>query len=96
MTDKELYHQKRQAQLDEWKADLDKLKAKAARANAESQIEMHKHIRKLGTMLDDNSTMLSEFSKASGEAWDSIKIGVDTAWEALKCSFGDAQKKYKS
>lgn len=96
MNDKELYHQKKQAQLDEWRAELNKLKAKAARASAESQIEMNKHIRTLSTMLDDNTSTLSEFSKASGEAWDSVKMGVDTAWEALKASFGDAKNKYKS
>lgn len=95
MNDRELYQQKKKAQLDEWKADLAKLKAKAARSSAESQIEMHKHIRSLGDMLDDKSTMLSDFSKASGEAWDSVKMGVDTAWEALKASFGDAKNKYK-
>jgi len=32
MSEKELYQQKLQAQLDEWKAEIDKLKAKAAGA----------------------------------------------------------------
>ena len=30
MNDKELYQQKKQAQLDQWQAEVDKLKAKAS------------------------------------------------------------------
>ncbi|MFA7083700.1 MAG: hypothetical protein WC141_04095 [Arcobacteraceae bacterium] len=40
MQDKELYEQKKQAQLDEWKADIDKLKAKASMMNADAQIKI--------------------------------------------------------
>ena len=41
MDDKALYRQKRQAQLDEWKADVAKLRARAAGAKADAQIEMN-------------------------------------------------------
>ena len=96
MNDKELHLQKKQAQLEEWRADLNKLRAKALGASADAQLEMNKHIRSLSTLIDDNSTLLSEFSKSSGEAWDSLKIGVETAWEAMKNSVNDAKQKYKS
>ncbi|KHE91831.1 MAG: hypothetical protein K8F52_03055 [Candidatus Scalindua rubra] len=47
MDDKELYQQKKQAQLDEWKAEIDKLKAKASGASADVQLEMNKQSRRL-------------------------------------------------
>ncbi|WP_419767500.1 hypothetical protein [Arcobacter sp.] len=52
MKDKELYEQKKQAQLDEWKADIDKLKAKASIESTEAQIKLNAHIRKLETDFD--------------------------------------------
>jgi hypothetical protein len=39
MNEKELYQQKKQAQLDEWKAEVDKLKAKASGASADAQMD---------------------------------------------------------
>ena len=47
MNDKELYQQKKQAQLDERKADLDKLKAKASMASADIQIRINEQIKTL-------------------------------------------------
>jgi hypothetical protein len=34
-----LYQQKKQSQLDEWQAEVDKLKAKALGASADAQLE---------------------------------------------------------
>ncbi len=44
MNEKELYQQKKQAQLNEWKAEFDKLKAKASGASADAQLELNKQI----------------------------------------------------
>ena len=44
MNEKELYQQKKQAQLDEWKAEVDKLKAKASGASADAQLELNREI----------------------------------------------------
>lgn len=38
MSEKEIYQQKTQAQLDEWKAEVDKLKAKAFGSSADAQM----------------------------------------------------------
>jgi hypothetical protein len=96
MTDKQLYQQKKMAQLNEWKADLIKLKAKASRLDAEAQLEMHKHLRTLGSVIDENKSLLSQLSDASGEAWESVKHGVEAAWESLRASIHEATAKYKA
>jgi len=44
MNEKELFRQKFQAQLDEWKADIAKLKAKASGAEADVQIAINKQV----------------------------------------------------
>ncbi len=93
--DKELYRQKRQAQLDEWKAELDRLKAKAMGAKADAQIAINKQIEALEPKLKDARAKLSELSSASGEAWHSLKHGVESAWDSIKSSVSEASDKFR-
>jgi predicted kinase len=95
MNEKELYRQKYQAQLDEWKADVDKLRAKAAGARADAQIEIRKHIKELEAGMHDAGVKLSELAAASEEAWDNARKGVETTWEALKAGVSAAAAKLK-
>lgn len=96
MNDKELYRQKRQAKLNEWKADLDKLKARASGASADAQLELNKHIKALDAKIADGKTRLAALADASEEAWASIKSGVDSAWDSLKSGFSDAAAKFNN
>lgn len=50
MTVKETYEKKLQAQLDEWEAEINKLKDKADKAAAEAQPEYNKLIDELRSM----------------------------------------------
>lgn len=93
MTDKELYLKKKQAELDIWAADLAKLKAHASKASAEIQLEMHKVTKALGNKMDESKSLLSDLTKSSGEAWDSVKTSVESTWNSLKCSFSEAKEK---
>lgn len=95
MTDKELYQQKKQAQLDEWKADVGKLKAQASNVSADVQLEFNKQIGMLETKLEEGKVKLSEFAGASESAWESIKEGVESAWDSTKSAFHDAAAKFQ-
>ena len=46
------YENKMQAQLDDWKAELEKLKQKAELAEIDLQLEYYTEIEKLGLKLD--------------------------------------------
>jgi uncharacterized protein YoxC len=94
MNDKELYMQKLQAQMDEWNADIAKLKAKAAGAKADVQIEMNTQVEALDRRMQEVGGKLSELAEASEEAWDSVKKGVESAWGSLKSAFGDAASRF--
>lgn len=95
MSDKELYRQKRQAQLDQWRAEVDKLKAKASGVSADVQLEMNQHIKGLESKIEEGKLKLSQLVAASDEAWESMKDGVESAWETLKSAAGDAATKFK-
>lgn len=95
MNDKELYQQKFQAQLNEWRAEIDKLKAKAAEATSDAQLALNRHIEELEALSQNATAKLAELSSAGEEAWDSVKKGAESAWDTLKTSFSDAAAKFK-
>ncbi len=95
MSDKELYQQKRQAQLDGWQAEVDKLKAKASAASADVQLEMNRQIRALESKIAEGKAKLSKLSEAGEDAWDSIRDGVESAWDSMKSAVKDAAAKFK-
>lgn len=95
MNEKALYQQKKQAQLDEWEAEIDKLKAQASGASADAQIELNKQIKVLEGKVEEGKTKLAEIAEASEDAWESIKEGVESAWYSIKSAFSDAAAKFK-
>ena len=95
MSDKDLYQQKMQAQLDEWKAEIAKLKAKASGTSADAQIEMNKQIKALESQTEQNKAKLSELAKTGEDAWESLKEGIESAWDSLKSAVNDTAAKFK-
>lgn len=96
MNDKELYKQKFQAQLDEWKAEIDKLKAQALEAKIDAKLEMNKLVAELEAKAQVATDKLAELSNASEEAWESTKTGAEAAWDSVKSSFNEVVSKFKS
>jgi uncharacterized protein YfiM (DUF2279 family) len=95
MEDRELHRQKYQAQLDEWKADVAKLRARAAGAGADARLEMNRHVEDLERRVHEARARLSELVAAGDETWDAAKKKFETTWEALKAGVGAAAAKFK-
>jgi len=95
MNEKELYRQKKQAQLDEWKAEVDKLKAKASGASADAQMELNKQIEALEGKIEEGKAKLAEIADAGEDTWESIKDSVESAWDSMKTAFSEAVNKFK-
>jgi vacuolar-type H+-ATPase subunit I/STV1 len=75
---KEEYEQKLQAQLNEWSAEINKLKAKADGAEADAQLEYYKKIEGLQAMQESVNNKLAELKDASDDAWVDLKAGIDS------------------
>ena len=95
MDEKQLYEQKRQAQLDEWQAEIDKFKAKASGASADAQLRLNEQIKVLEGKIVEGKAKLAQIAAASDDAWESLKEGGESAWAALKSAFSDAASKFK-
>lgn len=95
MNDKELYKEKFQAQLNEWKADIDKLKAQAQASKADVQLEMNKLVEDLEAKVQVAHAKFAELSDAGEEAWDSAKKSVESVWDSVRSSIHEAVAKLK-
>jgi len=95
MSTKEAYEKKLQAQLDEWGAEIDKLKAKADSAEADAQLEYQRKVDELRSMRESASAKLAELKAAGEDAWEEMKDGIDRAWNSLDTALKSAVSKFK-
>lgn len=86
MTSKKAYQQKLQARLDGWNAEIKKIEAKANEAAADSRLEFNRQLKEIRKKKDNAEKKLVKLKDASGDAWEDIKEGIDSAFSSL----GDA------
>jgi hypothetical protein len=89
------YKQKMGAQLKEWSAQINLLEAKMDNVAAEMRIMRAEDIHSLRAKQHAAADKMKELGKASGEAWDQVKLTADKMWDDLKTGLTDAQKKFK-
>jgi F0F1-type ATP synthase epsilon subunit len=95
MENKQAYREKLEAQMREWSAKIDVLKAKADQAEAEAKIEYRNRIEDLRQKKEALKAKLSELQNASDAAWKDIKAGTEKAAADLKDALQSALAKFK-
>ena len=89
------YEEKLDAQLKEWSAQIELLKAKANKARVGAKIEYDKAIDTLQHRQDEARAKLKELKTAGDEAWEDLKTGAEKAWDEVKTALHDAASKFK-
>jgi hypothetical protein len=95
MENKQAYREKLEAQMREWSAKIDLLKAKADQVEAEAKIEYRNRIEDLRQRKEALRVKLSELQNASDAAWKDIKAGTERAATDLKDALQSALAKFK-
>ena len=95
MENKEAYRKKLEAQMREWSAKIDLLKARADQAEAEAKIEYRNRIEDLRKKRAVLQEKLNELKKASDAAWKDIKVGTERAATDLRDALQSAFSKFK-
>ena len=91
----EAYKEKMSAQLKEWSAQINLLEAKAEKIGADIKVKHAEEMRDLRVKQQAASEQLRELGKATGDAWDQVKITADNVWEELKSGLTAAHSKFK-
>lgn len=89
------YEEKLDAQMKEWNAQIELLRAKADKAKAEVKIEYYKTIEALQRKQNDAKAKLQELKTAGDEAWEDLKTGAEKAWAEVKTAYHDASSRFK-
>jgi uncharacterized coiled-coil DUF342 family protein len=92
---KDQYVQKLHTKLDEWNAEIDKLKAKADKAGADSRVEYQKQIKNLQEKRQTAEKKMAELRSAGEGAWKDLKTGAQKAWDSMEEALKSARSKFK-
>lgn len=92
---KEEYTQKMQAQVKELSAKIEQWQAKADQAEAHAKMEYQKHLEALREKEAVLRAKVQEAQQSKDEAWETLKSGVDRAWNDLKTAIQETATKFK-
>jgi ribosome recycling factor len=92
---RESYQGKMEARLQVLGAELDKLRAKAARVGDNSRQEYDKQIAALQQKQDEARDNLKKLQHSSDEAWKEMSNSVERAWGDLATGIERALNRFK-
>lgn len=92
---KDDYQQKLEAKLEEWNAELDKLRAKAKGAEADAEREINKEVAQLEERRERARARLEELRAASDDAWHDFKAGAERAFDEMSEAVRQAVARFR-
>ena len=93
--DRQAIEQKLEARAEQWRAEIDRLEAKAREAQADRKMELDDEAKQLRSKVDDAERTLKEMRESSGDAWDELRHGAERAWDELDAAFRRGQSKFR-
>lgn len=95
MVKREVFREKLEAQLKEWKATIEMLEKKAAKATGETKTELRRAIRELRQRKEAVKEKWSALERESGFAWDTMKEGLEKSVSELKNALDKVLSRFK-
>jgi hypothetical protein len=86
MTTRELYKQKYEAQMHEWSAKLDTMKAQSEKMTAQAKLDLKPHLDAVNAKFQAAKAKLDQVAVAADDKWDVVAKDVDHAWNELKAA----------
>lgn len=95
MDKRELYREKIESQLKEWRAKIDQLEGRLASLSSEAKEELKKDIQDLRSQKTVIREKWNELQKSGGEAWDRLTEGLEKASAELKEALEKALSRFR-
>lgn len=96
MNEKELYQQKKQTQLNEWKTGMLIFRTQSLAARAHYQVELGKHVKLLEGKLEEGKIKLADLVKTTNSGFELAKKGFEVTWESIQTAVVDTEIKFKA
>lgn len=94
MKSREEYIQSLHNKIDKWNMEIDRLSAQKDKVEANSRLELQKQINTLKQKRAEIKQQVDKISKSSTEAWEDLKIGIDSAWESMNEAVDSAVSRF--
>ena len=95
MSNREAYIKKAEAQLKEWGAQIDLLKAKGENLAADTEIEFKKKLDEAEEKRAELSSYLDQLADKTDSIWYDIKDEAEEKWNTVSKTFSDFVDKFK-
>lgn len=95
MSNREAYIKKAEAQLNEWSAQIDLLKAKGENLAADAEVEFKKKLEEAEEKRTELSSYLDQLADKTDNIWDDIKDEAEEKWNTVSRTFSDFIDKFK-
>jgi hypothetical protein len=92
---KQVYQEKLQAQLDEFNAQIELLKAKAEKAGFSTKLNYLETVEALKLKRYLATNKLQELRDSSDDAWEDMKEGIENAWQDFSSAIQSAISRFK-
>jgi hypothetical protein len=93
---RKIYYEKLDAQLDEWGAQIDQLKAKSATVKAEIVQDYKQALDNLQRKHAEGLIRLKELKASGDDAWDDLVAGLEKILAEGKAAYHNAVSRFKS
>lgn len=87
-----VYKEKMDAQLKEWDAQWELLKAKADKMTGDAKIAFESKMRDLGSRRDDLRARLAASKESASDVWERMKLEADQIAADIKRRFDDLRR----
>ncbi len=95
MTAKQAFQQKLDAQLTEWDAKFDQLKAKAFGAKDEMRADYEKQLEALAEKRTTAQAKMQDLRLRTEDAWEDLKGGTEKAWDEMRNTLDRIASRFK-
>ncbi|RUO65434.1 hypothetical protein SAMN06297229_1161 [Pseudidiomarina planktonica] len=87
MSEKKAFERKVEGQLEEWEAELDKMKAKAKQSSGEAEIKSKEKARDLEHRIEEGRRKLDALKQAGADGWQNVEKEIKSSWKDFKTNF---------
>jgi hypothetical protein len=84
METRNAYKEKYEAQLKEWGARVDVIKAQAQKLNAQVKIDVASHVDRVHERYAAAKVSLEDIARATDDKWNDARSGADRVWHDLE------------
>jgi len=93
-TEKKTIKEQLEKELETWQTKMDEAKVQMHLGMKDAEDKIKPHVEKFDQELNEAKVKLEEFGKSSEDAWEEVKVGLESSIDVMKMAFESAEKHF--